>query len=124
MSPQPRILVQAGSTLSRLSDVDVNGAAHDVSSDLFEGSVSVRLEGYLGKAATSQSSPTSLFHDDATFSIVIRGRFKQEINAAEVVSRRRPARLILQLTDRFSSSGETNGTALFAIRYPMEQQQH
>ena len=87
MSPQPRILVQAGSSLSALSDVDVNGEAHDVSSNLFEGSVGVRLDGYLGKDASSPSSPKAEFHDGATFSIVIQGRFKDEIKAAEVVRR-------------------------------------
>ena len=113
MSPQPRILVQAGSSLSALSDVDVNGEAHDVSSNLFEGSVGVRLDGYLGKDASSPSSPKAEFHDGATFSIVIQGRFKDEIKAAEVV-RRAGAQLgvesELMAPPFVRSSGETSGT--------------
>ncbi|KAL8280942.1 hypothetical protein RQP46_006621 [Phenoliferia psychrophenolica] len=85
MSPQPRLLVLAGSSLSSLSPVAVNSEPHDVSSSLFKGAVSVRLDGYLGKDAVAPSSPTTAFHDGATFSIVIRGRFKEEIKAAEVL---------------------------------------
>ncbi|KAK4700283.1 hypothetical protein P7C70_g5967, partial [Phenoliferia sp. Uapishka_3] len=85
MSTQPRILVKAGSSLASLTEVSVNGSPHDVSSSRFEGSVGVRIEHWLGATSSSPSSPEAPFQDGATFSIVINGRFKEEIKAHEVL---------------------------------------
>ncbi|KAM0748231.1 DUF1769-domain-containing protein [Meredithblackwellia eburnea MCA 4105] len=86
MSSQPIILVQAGPSLSKLVKVPVNSAPVDVSSDLFKGSVGVRLDNYRGPHDDQPATPDTAFHDRATFSIVINGTFLEEgLTADEIM---------------------------------------
>lgn len=88
-STQPRILCQAGSSLSSLQPVAVNsGEGIKIDSSEFEGSIAVRIRDYLGpKSKEGPRNPEHGFSEAAdTWSVQIQGRFKVDgLTADEVL---------------------------------------
>lgn len=90
MSPSaPRIICKAGPNLSSLKPLTVNGDALNISSDHFEGAIAVRIQDYSGPSGQqSKSTPGSEFsHEGDSWSVQLEGRFKEEVEVDQVVSR-------------------------------------
>jgi len=90
----PQLRVSAGSSLSSLSvlapNYDETGAL-DVSSDLFEGKIAVRIRDFAGEVGGGKERKTTTesdyfdVHTGLTWSMAIQGRFKKEVNADDVL---------------------------------------
>ncbi|GAA5939255.1 hypothetical protein JCM1841_002934 [Sporobolomyces salmonicolor] len=87
MSAAPRILCKAGPSLSSLQPVAVNESALPISSDVWEGSVSVRLKDYRGpKGHDGRKQPKEPFEKQGdTWSIAFEGRWKQDTDVDEIL---------------------------------------
>lgn len=87
--PAPRIICRAGPSLDALSQVDVNRTPIHIDGPLFEGDVAVRLKDYRGPKAEEGKyarQPAQPFMADGdTWSISFQGRWKEPVNADEVV---------------------------------------
>ncbi|GAA6064406.1 hypothetical protein JCM10212_001230 [Sporobolomyces blumeae] len=90
----PRILCQAGPSLSNLQPVEVNRSSVHVSSPLFEGNVFVRLKDYRGPVSTkgedegSNANPPEdvpFSGDKDTWSIAFEGRVKKELDVDQIL---------------------------------------
>ncbi|GAA5876548.1 hypothetical protein JCM1840_000804, partial [Sporobolomyces johnsonii] len=86
MPATPRIVCKAGPSLSSLQPVAVNDSALPISSDLWEGSVSVRLKDYRGpKGAEGPPQPKEPFEKEGdTWSIAFEGRWKHDTDVDEI----------------------------------------
>ncbi|GAA5959208.1 hypothetical protein JCM21900_004260 [Sporobolomyces salmonicolor] len=87
MPAAPRILCKAGPSLSSLQPVAVNESALPISSDAWEGSVSVRLKDYHGpKGHDGRKQPKEPFEKPGdTWSIAFEGRWKQDTDVDEIL---------------------------------------
>lgn len=87
---QPRLLIKAGSSKSKLEQVPVNSEPVRIDNDAFEGFVSVRIDDFLGPKGSLEGPrhpPSGAFSEPSdTFSILLHGRFKNEVDAKDVVS--------------------------------------
>lgn len=91
MTTAPRIICRAGPSLDALSPVDVNRTPIHIDGPHFEGDVAVRLKDYRGpklEEGNYARQPEQAFMGEGdTWSISFQGRWKNEVNADEVVSR-------------------------------------
>lgn len=127
--PQPVISVLAGPSLDSLTPLTVNSSEpHSISSPSsgFSGRVAVRIVDYLGPEGVSQ--PKTELKDGATMSIVVQGKWEEEVEADEVVSIFLLL-FVLKYWEELTRSLETRcletaGRILFAIHFRMELQLH
>lgn len=91
MTTAPRIICRAGPSLDALSPVDVNRTPIHIDGPQFEGDIAVRLKDYRGPKSDEGKfvrQPEQAFMGEGdTWSISFQGRWKDEVNADEVVSR-------------------------------------
>ncbi|KWU43016.1 DUF1769-domain-containing protein, partial [Rhodotorula sp. JG-1b] len=85
----PRIICRAGPSLDALSPVDVNRTPIHIDGPHFEGDVAVRLKDYRGPRSEEGKfvrQPEQAFMGEGdTWSISFQGRWKDEVNADDVL---------------------------------------
>ncbi|GAA5990942.1 hypothetical protein JCM10908_000090 [Rhodotorula pacifica] len=89
MTAAPRIICHAGPSLDSLSPVDVNRTPLHIDGPHFVGDVAVRLKDYRGPRAEegkyARQPEQPLMNEGDTWSIAFQGRWKEEVNADEVL---------------------------------------
>jgi hypothetical protein len=109
MTTAPRIICRAGPSLDALSPVDVNRTPIHIDGPHFEGDVAVRLKDYRGPKSQEGNyarQPEQAFMGEGdTWSISFQGRWKDEVNADEVVSRAPRDRLHDHLCEACATMG-------------------
>jgi hypothetical protein len=125
---QPRLIISAGPSWESLAPIAVNTTTYvPISTPSFEGRVVVRIVDFLGPAGDEgePQPPQGFTHrdlDSVSWTIVVQGRFKEDLNADELVRYPPPLPPSLSrwLTDERGRCGVILGSIVLGISYPWD----